>query len=87
MGTDQDQTKSTHYTGFKVSAPSRSLRFSGLLTIPKPRTKRHGEVAFSYYAPSLWNSLPENLRGGAVTVEIFKRDLKRPLLFLFQFEL
>jgi hypothetical protein len=30
---------------------------TGLLTIPKPRTKRHGEVAFSYYAPSLWNSL------------------------------
>jgi hypothetical protein len=33
--------------------PGRSLRSSdtGLLTIPKPRTKRHGETAFSYYAP------------------------------------
>ena len=39
--------------------PSRSLRYSGtgLLTTPKPRTKRHGEAAFSYYDPSLWNSL------------------------------
>ena len=37
------------------NVPSRSLRSSdtGLLTIPKPRTKRHGEAAFSYYAPGL----------------------------------
>ena len=44
--------------------PSRSLRSSGtgLLTIPKPWTRRHGEAEMSYYAPSLWNSLPENLR-------------------------
>jgi hypothetical protein len=26
-------------------------------------SKRHGETAFHYYAPSLWNSLPENLKG------------------------
>ena len=57
---------------FLSYVPSRSLRSSGtdLLTIPKPRTKRHGEAAFSYYDPSLWNSLPKNLRG-AETVDIF----------------
>ena len=40
--------------------PNMSLRSSGtgLLTTPKPRTKRHGEAAFSYYAPSLWNREP-----------------------------
>ena len=38
-----------------VSTPSRSLRSSGteLLTVPKARTKRHGEAAFSFYALSL----------------------------------
>ena len=83
-GTDQDQTESTQYTGFNVSAlaacvleyilrffywflnqstivhmsemllsyvPNMSLRSSGtdLLTIPKLRTKSHGETFFSYY--------------------------------------
>jgi hypothetical protein len=64
------------------SVPSRSLRSSGLLTLPKPRTKRHGEAAFSYYAPSLWTSLPEDL-GGDETVDIFKRDLKIPFHLCF----
>jgi hypothetical protein len=43
---------------------SRSLGSSGSWSeaFPKPRTKRHGEAVFSYYAPSLWNSLPEKLR-------------------------
>src|SRR4029434_10014908 len=54
--------------------PSRSMRSSGteLLTVPKARTKRHGEAAFSFYAPSLWSTLPEDLRM-AETVETFKR--------------
>jgi hypothetical protein len=67
--------------------PSRSLKSSGtcLLTIPKPRTKRHGEADCIYYAHSLWNSLSENLRG-AETVDIFKRDLKTHL-FSFAFPL
>ena len=44
--------------------PSRSLRSYGteLFTVPKARKKRHGEAAFSCYAPSLWNTLPEHLR-------------------------
>ncbi len=52
--------------------PSRILRSSGtgLLSIPKARTKTHGEAAFSHYGPHLWNSLPESLRT-AETVDIF----------------
>jgi hypothetical protein len=63
--------------------PSRSLRSTGLLTIPKLKTKRHREAAFSYYAPSLRNSLPENLRGPKLWT-ILKRDLTTQL-FSFAF--
>ena len=46
--------------------PSRPLRSSGsgLLSIPKVRTK-HGETAFSYYVPHIWNKLPENCRSAS----------------------
>jgi len=42
------------------------------------RSKTHREVAFSYYGPRLWNSLPENLRA-AETVDVFKKGLKTHL--------
>ncbi|XP_073349448.1 uncharacterized protein [Pagrus major] len=60
--------------------PSRTLRSSGagLLTIPQVRTRTHGEAAFSYYGPRLWNSLPENLRA-AENVDVFKKRLKTHL--------
>ena len=63
--------------------PSRILRSSGtgLLTVPKVRTKTHGEAAFSHYDPHLWNSLPENIRA-AETVDVFKRRLKTHLFKL-----
>ena len=63
--------------------PSRTLRSSGtgLLIIPKVRTKTHGEAAFSHYGPHLWNSLPENIRA-AESVDIFKRRLKTHLFSL-----
>ena len=63
--------------------PNRPLRSSGteLLTVPKVRTKRHGEAAFSFYAPNIWNALPEYLRK-AETVETFKRKLKTHLFSL-----
>jgi len=32
------------------------------LIIPKVRPKIYGEASFSYYGPSLWNSLTEGLR-------------------------
>ena len=60
--------------------PSRPLRSSGtgLLSVPGVRTKR-GEAAFSFYAPHIWNKLPENCRS-AETLSSFKSELKT---FLF----
>ena len=57
--------------------PARTLRSSGTeqLVVPKVHTKRHGEAAFSYYAPHLWNTLPVELRMTA-SVNIFKKQLK-----------
>ncbi|CAJ1082756.1 hypothetical protein KUCAC02_009465 [Xyrichtys novacula] len=56
--------------------PSRPLRSSGagLLSVPRVRTKR-GEAAFSFYAPHVWNKLPENCRS-AETLSSFKSQLK-----------
>src|SRR4029434_7410153 len=63
--------------------PSRSMRSFGteLLTVPKARTKSHGEAAVIFYAPSLGNTLAEYLRV-AETVETFKRALKTYLFNL-----
>ena len=63
-----------------VYQPPRTLRSSGtgLLTIPQVSSKKHGEAAFSYYGPRLWNSLPENLRV-TETAEVFKKRLKTHL--------
>ncbi len=60
--------------------PSRPLRSSGagLLSVPRVKTKQ-GEAAFSYYAPYIWNKLPDNCRS-AETVSSFKSRLKT---FLF----
>ncbi|KAF7657082.1 hypothetical protein LDENG_00031860, partial [Lucifuga dentata] len=64
--------------------PSRLLRssVSSLLSVPRFRTK-HGEAAFSFSAPQLWNKLPQDLRS-APTVTAFKTKLKT-LLFSTSF--
>ncbi|KAF7648679.1 hypothetical protein LDENG_00153240 [Lucifuga dentata] len=49
-----------------------------LLSVPRVRTK-HGEAAFSFSAPQLWNKLPEDLRS-APTVNYFKTRLKTLLV-------
>ena len=60
--------------------PGRPLRSSGtgLLTIPDAETKTHGEAAFSFYGPTLWNGLPVNLRL-TQSIDSFKRHLKTHL--------
>jgi len=62
-----------------VYQPSRPLRSSGssLLCIPRTRTK-HGEAAFSSYAPLIWNKLPENCKS-AESLSSFKSRLKTHL--------
>ena len=57
--------------------PSRSLRSSAekLLKVPKFSLKTVGHRSFSYSAPSVWNSLPLELRNSP-SLPQFKRDLK-----------
>ena len=59
--------------------PTRTLRTSGrgLLLVLKVRTKQ-GEVAFQFYAPKIWNSLPEDVRQ-ASTLTMFESRLKTVL--------
>ncbi|XP_032872790.1 uncharacterized protein LOC116970201, partial [Amblyraja radiata] len=54
--------------------PPRPLRSSGtgLLCVPRVRTK-HGEAAFSFYAPHIWNKLPENCRSAATLGSFISR--------------
>ena len=61
--------------------PSRCLRSSKekLLKIPKGNLKSFGECSFSFMAPSVWNSLPADLRN-LPTLCQFKSNLKT---FLF----
>ena len=52
---------------------------SNLLQLPRSRLKFYGDRTFSYAAPRLWNSLPENIRK-SISIEIFKKHIKT---FLF----
>ncbi len=60
--------------------PSRSLRSqnSGLLIVPRIAKSTKGGRAFSYLAPKLWNSLPDNVQGSD-TLSLFKSRLKTHL--------
>jgi hypothetical protein len=62
----------------------RTLRSSSqhLLFVPKSRTVRYGDRAFSVVAPNIWNNLPEHIRG-ATTVNTFKSHLKTYLFNQF----
>ena len=63
--------------------PKRALRSSeqGLLVVPRVRTKKYGERAFSFAAPHLYNSLPQKIRM-ANTIDTFKANLKTHLFRL-----
>ncbi len=60
--------------------PTRSLRSqnSGLLVVPRIAKSIKGGRTFSYLAPKLWNSLPDNVRGSD-TLSLFKSRLKTHL--------
>lgn len=62
---------------------SRTLRSSSkpLLIIPKTRTVRHGDRAFSHAAPLLWNQLPLDIMRSETT-DLFKKLLKTHLFKL-----
>ncbi len=60
--------------------PTRSLRSqnSGLLVVPRIAKSTKGGRTFSYLAPKLWYSLPDNVRGSD-TLSLFKSRLKTHL--------
>ncbi len=60
--------------------PTRSLRSqnSGLLVVPRIAKSTKGGRTFSYLAPKLWNSLPDNIRGSD-KLSLFKTRLKTHL--------
>ena len=63
--------------------PSRALRSSStalLDTLGKPK-KKIGEAAFCFYAPTLWNTIPQDIRQ-ATSTNIFKQKLKTHLFRL-----
>ena len=62
----------------------RSSKDYTLLKIPSSNLKTYGERSFSFYGPSLWNTLPREIRE-AETLYSFKRYLKH-YLFLRAFD-
>ena len=50
------------------------------LVVPRYRLSTYGRRAFAVAGPSVWNSLPDNLRDPAVGSDSFRRSLKT---FLF----
>lgn len=62
--------------------PTRTLRSESqsLLCIPKTRTVRYGDRSFHKASPTIWNTLPDNIKTSD-SVATFKRKLKT---FLFK---
>ena len=59
----------------------RQLRSSSdktILKIPKKKLKSYGERSFTFFAPTLWNSLPRDLRESSNLIK-FKKALKNHL--------
>ena len=68
-----------------VYTPKRNLRSSSdnrILCIPKLRTKTFGHRSFSFTAPTIWNSLPSELRH-TDSIHKFKLALKTHLFMKF----
>ena len=65
----------------QVYTPARALRSQGsmLLDVPRTRLKTYGDRAFVRAGPTVWNSLPDDLRCSS-SVDTFKKNLKT---FLF----
>jgi len=53
---------------------------SANLIVPRYRLDSNGRRCFAVAGPSIWNSLPDSLRGPALSVSIFRRHLKTHFL-------
>ena len=72
-----------------VYSPSRQLRSSSdprTLCIPHIKTKTFGHLSFSHAAPSVWNSLPHDIRH-IQSITAFKTALKTHLFKSYLCEL
>ena len=61
--------------------PARTLRSSSdttMLVIPDYNYVRYGKRSFAYYGPSVWNTLPKQLRESS-SLSLFKQQLKHHL--------
>ena len=52
------------------------LHDHGDLIVPRVQTQRYGSRSFRVSGPTVWNSLPQNLRSSDISREQFKRKLK-----------
>ena len=57
----------------------RSADHSDLI-VPRVQTQRYGSRSFRVSGPTVWNSLPQNLRSSDISREQFKRGLKHGCL-------
>ena len=48
----------------------------GDLIVPRVQTQRYGSCSFRVSGPTVWNSLPQNLRSSDISREQFKRGLQ-----------
>ena len=48
----------------------------GDLIVPRVQTQRYGSRSFRVSRPTVWNSLPQNLRSSDISRERFKRGLR-----------
>jgi len=56
--------------------PPLAAILCGLLTIERARSRDHATSSVTAVLPTLWNSLPEQLRQPDITFGQFKRSLK-----------
>jgi len=71
-------------TAFNYGSSRQHLRSASRrqLVVPRYRLSACGRRAFAVAGPSVWNSLPDNLRDPAVGSDSLRRSLKT-FLFIF----
>ncbi len=77
----QNDLAPAYLTNLYITLQSNPLprsQNSGLLVVPRIAKSTKGGRTFSYLAPKLWNSLPENVRGSD-TLSLFTSRLKTHL--------
>jgi len=70
----------------KLLHPSQSSSFAARyqLTVPRHRLSTYGRRAFAVAGPTMFNTLPDDLRDPAVSTSTFRQSLKTHLLSAYQ---